>query len=47
LETKVDVLKEQIELISGILEQNNLAFKEETNPVKDIENETFKRLEQE
>ncbi len=47
LEAKVEVLKEQIELISGILEQNNLAFKEETNPVKDIEDETFKRLEQE
>ncbi len=46
LEKKVEVLKENLELIAGILKQNNLVFKEETEADTDIEDETFKKLEE-
>ena len=46
LQAKVEVLKEEVELIGGILRQNNLAFKEETEVSKDLDDETFKKLEE-
>ncbi len=45
LEAKVEVLKEEVELIGGILRQHDLTFKEETEVNKDLDDETFKRLE--
>ena len=45
VEAKVDVLKEEIELIGGILKQNDLVFTEKTEVSKDLDDETFKRLE--
>ncbi len=47
VEVKVEVLKEEVELIGRILRQYDLTFKEETEVSKDLDNETFKRLEQE
>lgn len=46
VEAKVDVLKEEVELIGAILRQHNLTFKEETEVSKDLDDETFKRLEE-
>ena len=46
LKAKVEVLQEEIELIAGILKQHNLTFKEETEVSNDIEDETFKKLEE-
>ncbi len=46
LEAKVEVLKEEVELIGGILRQHNLTFKEETEVAKDIDDETFKKLDE-
>ena len=46
LKAKVDVLKEEVELIGGILRQHNLTFKEETEVSKDIDDETFKKLDE-
>ena len=43
---KVEAMKEQLELIAGILEQNNLVFKSEEKAGVDIEDKTFKRLEE-
>ena len=47
VEVKVEVLKEEVELIGRILRQYDLTFKEETEVSKDLDNETFKRLEKE
>ncbi len=46
LKAMVEVLKGEVELIAGILKQNNLVFKEETEADTDIEDETFKKLEE-
>ena len=47
LEKKVEVLQEQIELMSEILDQNDLVKTTKKEAGIDIEDETFKRLEQE
>lgn len=46
LKAKVEVLQKEVELIAGILKQNNLVFKEESEVCNDIDDETFKKLEE-
>ena len=46
LEKKVEVLQERIELMSEILDQNDLVKTTKEEAGIDIEDETFKRLEE-
>ncbi len=48
LQEKVDVLTDELILISKILKQNNLVYKQESSPETDdcnLEDNVFKRLE--
>ncbi|GAG92875.1 unnamed protein product [marine sediment metagenome] len=47
LKAKVEVLQKEIELIGAILKQNNLVFTEKTEVSDDLDDETYKKLEEE
>jgi len=46
LKAKVEILQDQLEFVTAILKQNNLVYTEKKYADIDIEDETFKLLEE-
>ncbi len=48
LKAKVEVIEDELDLVTAILRQNNLVLKEEKQAgMKDISDETYRKLEEE